>query len=236
MEIKNLLNDNIAFHCDVEEKANEFIKKAFSLGYKWCSDGKDNNTYFYIHTKFTCYKLHYDKTISFGCMNFFKENGYKIIEYELDSILTPIKYLMRYIGIEENEKFNIIFDDGSKSEYNPYTFSNGILKDKDGDESLNKLLELIRGKATIEILPPLKPLHGDTVYYIDTAGIVQRSSYYDSSNSYHLAMFKCGWLFTTQEEAEENRKRILEEYAEAKKINHFYNNYDENYEKLIDSF
>lgn len=86
MKIKHLIADNIAFHCNTEEKANEFIKKAYSLGYKWCSGGKDNDSYFYMHTKFTCYKLHYDKTISFGYISFFIENGYKIIEYELDTV------------------------------------------------------------------------------------------------------------------------------------------------------
>lgn len=83
--------------------------------------------------------------------------------------LTPIEYLMEYLGVEENEKFNIIFDDGSKSGYNPYTFSNGILKDKDGDESLTKLLELIRGKATIEKLA-WKPKHRELVCLLTADG------------------------------------------------------------------
>ena len=125
--------------------------------------------------------------------------------------LTPIEYLVQYLGVEENEKFNIIFDDGSKSEYNPYTFSNGILKDKDGDESLNNLLGLICGKATIEKLA-WNPNVEDEVWYIGEDRCVYDVVY--TGIAAYLAMLKCGWFFRTKAEAESNKERVMAEYKE----------------------
>lgn len=210
MKINDLINDNVAFHCDTKEKAVEFLHKAHELGYMWRYIDEDSNCY-NTYGCDTCYKLSANgKIISFSELNYFKKSNHTIIEYELDK-LTPIEYLMWYWGIKEGEKFNIIFDNGSKGEYNPYTFSNGILKDKDGDESLTKLLELIRGKATIEKLA-WKPIGGDLVWYIGEDRCVYDVTY--TGIAADLAMLKNGWFFRTKAEAESNKERIMKEYAE----------------------
>lgn len=82
MEIKDLIKENVAFHCDTEEKANELLKKAHDLGYKW------NSGYSYLE------KSNYDKCEedtcyfiaegSYGSYSYSKDEGYKIIEYILD--------------------------------------------------------------------------------------------------------------------------------------------------------
>ena len=43
MEIKDLINDNVAFHCDTKEKAVEFLHKAHALGYMWRYIDEDSN-------------------------------------------------------------------------------------------------------------------------------------------------------------------------------------------------
>lgn len=123
--------------------------------------------------------------------------------------LTPIEYLMEYLGVEEDEEFNIIDKCGKKFGAFPYTFVGYDLYDYNSEICNELILELMNGNLSVEKIP-WKPLHGDTIYYINTNGIVQISSFYD----YHLAMLKCGWLFCTKEEAEANRERVLKEYAD----------------------
>lgn len=214
MEIKDLINDNVAFHCDTEEKAREFINKAHELGYTW-SNSYEDTIYFDKYANITYYMLHEtNKKISFDTMGFFEGKGCKIIEYELDKTenkLTPLEYLMEYWDIKEGEKFNIIYENGVKITNNPYYFENGDLFDKYEAICNEEFVMLINGIWTVEKFP-WKPIGGDLVWYIGEDGCV-----YDAmctGIAADLAMFKNGWFFKTKEEAENNKEMILAEYKE----------------------
>ena len=82
MEIKNLIKENVVFHCDTEEKANELLKKAHELGYKWQYGFSylDNNYYIKCEED-TCYYINQG---SYGGLGYYIDEGFKIIEYVLD--------------------------------------------------------------------------------------------------------------------------------------------------------
>lgn len=209
MDIKNLTGDKFAFHCDSEEKARELIKKAYELGYKW-SNSCEDNTYFDTYMNDTCYKFHdIAKIISFSNMDFFKEEGYKIVEYEFDERKkkpTPFEYIMEYLGVKEDEEFNIDGEFG-----NPHRFSDGYLKNKYDDVCSRTMNELINGNLTLEKLQ-WKPNVDDIVCCIDTNGKIHYKTYVELAAD--LALLKNRWIFSTEEEAEANRERIMKEYAE----------------------
>lgn len=107
MEIKDLINDNVAFHCDTKEKASEFINKAHALGYMWRYIDEDSNCY-NTYGCDTCYKLSANgKIISFSELNYFKKSNHTIIEYELDK-LTPLEYLMEYLGVGKTKNLTLL--------------------------------------------------------------------------------------------------------------------------------
>lgn len=71
-------------HCDTEEKANEFLALADSVGYKWV-DGKSliEENFWEEYKKETCYEV---KKGGFRyCDVDFYKNNYQIIEYQLQS-------------------------------------------------------------------------------------------------------------------------------------------------------
>jgi hypothetical protein len=70
-------------HCDTEEKANEFLALAESVGYKW-STGVDlvGHNYWEDCGKETCYHITKDGVL-FTDTNHYNSYGYQIIEYQL---------------------------------------------------------------------------------------------------------------------------------------------------------
>lgn len=217
MEIKDLINDNVAFHCNTEEKAKEFVRKAYALGYVWC-DGSVNDTHYSNYRNNSCYHLNM-KRITYSEFGYFERYNYTIIEYELDEVgeknmenkkLTPVEYIMWYYGVKEGEKFKVIYDDdGKESGYSPYVFEDGILRNKNG--YISHIDNIIRRKVTIEKLP-WKPNIDDLVWYIGEDRYVYNVVYTGIVSD--LAMLKNGWLFRTKEEAKANMERLLKEYTE----------------------
>ena len=204
MEIKDLINDNVAFHCDTKEKAVEFLHKAHALGYMWRYIDEDSNCY-NTYGCDTCYKLSANgKIISFSELNYFKKSNHTIIEYELDK-LTPIEYLMQYWGIKEGEKFNII-NEGSKLSDSPYYFKNGCLYDKLDKLHRSIYYGFLNGSYKVQ-KTPWKPKDRELVWSIDS------TNFFETYKN-DLAMLKCGWYFKTKAEAEANRERVLKEYSE----------------------
>jgi hypothetical protein len=69
-------------HCDTEEKANEFLALAESVGYKW-SAGIDlvGHNYWEDYGKETCYHITKDGVL-FADTNYYNSYGYQIIEYQ----------------------------------------------------------------------------------------------------------------------------------------------------------
>lgn len=211
MEIKNRINNKTAFHCDTKEKAIEFIKKAYSLGYQW-SCGNENTIYYEYYGKDTCYEIDTRrKDIHYSEIDYFENCKYTIIEYELDKNLTPLEYLMQCYDLKEEERFNILYKDEQKNIWNPFRFKDGILFDNSNTRQDTVFIALMNGECKIEKLP-LKPDIDDTVWYIGTDRHVCSTIYCDVATD--LAMLKNGWYFSTKEEAEANRERVLKEYAE----------------------
>lgn len=100
-----------AVHCDTEEKANEFLALADSVGYKWV-DGKSliEENFWEEFKKETCYEIK-KGGFMYGEVDFYKKNNYQIIEYQPPLKLkigdrvrikdTQILYINGKIGIIE---------------------------------------------------------------------------------------------------------------------------------------
>jgi len=78
--------DDTVIHCDIIEKANEFLTLTDSFGYKWCTrdsfvknDKIVNN--WNIYEKNTCYCLCSRYYGQFSTEEFYSEEGMKVIEY-----------------------------------------------------------------------------------------------------------------------------------------------------------
>jgi hypothetical protein len=74
---------NKAVHCDTEEKANEFLALADSVGYKW-SSGKSLKEFhsWEIYEEKTCYRITKDGMFYANTSHYIGD-GYQIIEYQL---------------------------------------------------------------------------------------------------------------------------------------------------------
>lgn len=226
MKIEHLIADNITFRCNTKEKATEFIKNAYSLGYKW-NHGNENSIYYDKNGENTCYTLRVaNKDITYGELSYFKKHNYTIIEYELDETeekkienkkLTPIEYIMQYLGVEENEEFNVLEINGSewKRNCNPFLFDDGDLFDNYWDIRNDVLIELIKGTLIVGKLP-WKPKEEEEVFIINCDGSVGRLNFSQTRTS-DLARYKCGWLFKSIAEAKENKERVLSEYRSIKR-------------------
>ena len=82
-EFESLYGNNVAIHCDTEEKANEFLALADSFGYKWVNKRElINYSQWEIYKEKTCYEVT-KQGLMFSDKNYFKVNGYQFIEYQL---------------------------------------------------------------------------------------------------------------------------------------------------------
>lgn len=117
------------------------------------------------------------------------------------------------LGVQLNEEFNII-GEGKTLDYGPYKFTERGLLNKDDCRLDKKMAELIRGIYKIEKLQR-KPKNGDEYYYVELWDIPTiETGRFDSENPYEIALYKCGWLFRTEAEAEANKERVLAEMRE----------------------
>jgi len=76
------LYKNKAVHCDTEEKANEFLSLANSVGYKWVSNRsllEDNN--WELYKERTCYYIG-EYGFEYTRIGWYYENGYEVLEYQ----------------------------------------------------------------------------------------------------------------------------------------------------------
>lgn len=154
-------------------------------------------------------------------------NNYSYAKWELvEEISEPvkeekslIKIVMEHLGVEEGEEFNIIWDgndSGSLAVYNPFMFKNGNLLSKYKNSRTDFLGRLITGESKIEKLK-WKPKNGEKVWIIcsdeNKNSWCNYSTFKDYSSSC-IALYKMGWLFETEKEAEANMKRVLKEMKE----------------------
>ena len=109
-----------------------------------------------------------------------------------------MKEIAGIFDLEIGEEFNVIYDDGKYSEYNPYRFTEeeGLI-DKDGDGSPLPT-RLLRGIYTIEKLP-FKPKEGER-YYTFGLGLTVLSHHWKRCN-YDMERKLLGIVFRTEQEA-----------------------------------
>lgn len=135
-------------------------------------------------------------------------------EWELvkeNSIKERMEIIAKMFDLELNEKFNIILNSGKLSKYNPYQFTINGLIDKCGDGMNDYILELLTGNITVEKLP-WKPKHCEIVYGVCNGYVY--ADKFKSNRPDYLALYKLGWLFRTEEEAEANKDRVMKEMNE----------------------
>lgn len=74
--------EKLAIHCDTEEKANKLLRAFNKIGKKWCDDDSYiGNNYWYDKRENTCYS----NDNGYTSINWYKENDYKI--YEFDDVI-----------------------------------------------------------------------------------------------------------------------------------------------------
>ena len=64
-----------------------------------------------------------------------------------------MKEIEKLLGYEIGEEFNVIYNTGEYSKYNPFKFTETSLVDKDGDNSNDVLILLLTGYYTTEKIP-----------------------------------------------------------------------------------
>lgn len=83
MLFKDIIENNLAIHCDTEEKADNFLQECKNQGVIWeTSETIDKQNYWYRYEENTCYYI--DHNMKVACRNFsyFLKVGYKIIDFE----------------------------------------------------------------------------------------------------------------------------------------------------------
>ena len=76
--------EKVAVHCDTEEKAKAYFALEDSFGTIWANGEKLERTRWEFYNKETCYARFKDGTVGIGYLQWFKDEGYKIVEFELD--------------------------------------------------------------------------------------------------------------------------------------------------------
>ena len=109
-----------------------------------------------------------------------------------------MKELAGIFGLEIGEEFNVIYDDGKYSEYNPYTFTEEGLVDRDGDGAPIPT-RLLRGVYTIEKLP-FRPKKGERYYTCDSSTLTIHNFRWTECG-FDLERQLLGVVFRTEQEA-----------------------------------
>lgn len=128
--------------------------------------------------------------------------------------MTLYEKILEGLGVKENEKFIIIDENGIEHQNNPFCFVNGYLKNKFGYEQYDEIHSLLIGEYKIK--KEWKPKDGDVVWYVDMCNYINKVNFCSHSTS-HLATLKCGWLFKSYDEANQNKERVLAEMIEVLK-------------------
>lgn len=71
--------EDLAIHCNTEEKAKQLLKAFDKMGKKWCDeDSYIGNNYWYDKKENTCYSNNNE----YGSIDWYKEYDYKVYEFE----------------------------------------------------------------------------------------------------------------------------------------------------------
>ena len=114
--------------------------------------------------------------------------------------MNKMKEVTKLLGLEIGEKFNIIYDNGSYSNYNPYYFTETKFLNRNGT-NIECLLELITGHYAIEKLP-FVPKVGEKYWTYSAGFTLPVIEYYSWGNScYDKERKLLGIVFRTEQEA-----------------------------------
>ena len=83
-----------AVHCDTEEKANEFLALADSVGYKWSSGTslREENCW-ELYKEETCYSVE-EGGFMFSHTSYFIRGIYRVIEYQLQPKFKKVRKMI----------------------------------------------------------------------------------------------------------------------------------------------
>lgn len=119
-----------------------------------------------------------------------------------------IEQVANILGVETGQEFNIVLEDGTKSSYNPFHFTEDGLQAA-GEKMDEYLIELLTGIYTIEI-PPFKPKIGDDYWYWSVETNYANNTVFYKCD-FDIAMCKIGNCFRTKEEAETKGKELMDQ-------------------------
>ena len=113
-----------------------------------------------------------------------------------------LKEVAKLLGCELGEEFNVIYDDGKYSKYNPFKFTETSLVDKDGDDTDIGLLHLITGDYKIEKIPFI-PKIGESYWTYYNSQEIYIETYCWSNSSFDKERKLLGIIFRTKQEAKD---------------------------------
>ncbi|NFH48127.1 hypothetical protein FC976_13075 [Clostridium sporogenes] len=107
-------NNKFVVLCDTEEKAKDFLKECDKRGLSW-SDGKSAENYIYYKDYDTCYTYNFNNCehLQYSSKSFYLDNGYKIIEWEIENKIDYDREynIMEIMEFPENTNFVRVSDD-----------------------------------------------------------------------------------------------------------------------------
>lgn len=91
-------NEKIAVNCRTEEAAKEFVKECFNRGLEWMK-GSRNITFYNCYKEETAYTFNFKGTgfIEYAYTNWYKKEGYEIVEYEKQTEFTFQEVIARNV-------------------------------------------------------------------------------------------------------------------------------------------
>ena len=117
--------------------------------------------------------------------------------------MNKMKEVAKLLGCELGEEFNVIYNDGEYSPYNPFKFTETSLVDKDYDDSDIGILHLITGEYKIEKIP-FVPKMGENYWTYSAGFTLPVIEYYSWGNScYDKERKLFGIVFRTEQEAKD---------------------------------
>ncbi|MEA5085088.1 MAG: hypothetical protein VB018_13220 [Lachnospiraceae bacterium] len=117
-------------------------------------------------------------------------------------------------GVELGEEFNIVGCNNNEVAFSPYTITEDGFLDRNGDRCPIELHELISGKITIQ-QKPWKPKDGQQYWFFWNTRSVG-ANMFNSYLSLDILNYKFGNCFRTEEEAMQNRDKVIEMLNSAK--------------------
>ena len=152
--MENFKNGKFVINCQSKDEANNLMDTLHRNNITWCTgsslQGTDNHWNDYGSD--TCF-FYGDSGLEYGRVKYYDNEGVQSISFDI--FITNIEAIsnkekvLKMIGVKLGEQFNIIGDP-----YNPYAFDDNYdLIDEEGDESNQKVFNILWGKEKIEKLP-----------------------------------------------------------------------------------